>query len=189
MNTNTRLRTTRRVSIVAAALLVLTGCSPVAEASSAAGESVTMTDGWVKAAPEGMTAAFGTLTNDSDEDVVVVSATTEVAGSTELHEIVVDDAGKSTMREVENGFTIPADGSLTLEPGADHLMLMGLTGPVVAGEELSFTLTFADDSTMTFTAPVKDYSGAQEEYSDHDMDHDSDHEMDDESGHEGHGEN
>ncbi len=43
-------------------------------------------------------------------------------------------------------------------------MLMGLQKPLVAGEETSFTLTFSDDSTYTFTAPVKDYSGANETY-------------------------
>ena len=111
-----------------------------------------------------------------------VSATTEAAESTELHETVVDDAGKSTMRQVEGGFTIPAEGSIDLEPGGDHLMLMGLTGPVEAGVEVSFTLTFGDDSTMSFTAPAKDYSGAQEEYSSHD-EHD---EHDEHGGEDGH---
>lgn len=161
----------RALAILAAAMLTLTACAPAEELpvpAVPAGEHVTMTDPWVKAAPDGMTAAFGTLANPTEHDIIVVSATTEVAESTELHETVVDDAGKSTMRQVEGGFTIPAEGSIDLEPGGDHLMLMGLTGPVEAGVEVSFTLTFEDDSTMSFTAPAKDYSGAQEEYSSHD---------------------
>ena len=48
-------------------------------------------------------------------------------------------------------------------------MLMDLPEPVVAGDELSFTLTFSDDSTLDFTAPAKDYAGANENYEDGDM--------------------
>ena len=171
----------RALALLAGALLTasaLTACAPAADtqpASPAAGESVAITDPWVKAAPDGMTAAFGTLENPTGEDIVVVSAKTGIASSTELHETVADESGKMTMRQVEGGFTIPADGTLDLEPGANHLMLMGLTGPALAGEEVTFTLTFADDSTMSFTAPVKDYSGAKEEYSDHEMPEDGGH--------------
>ncbi|UNK70029.1 copper chaperone PCu(A)C [Microbacterium sp. H1-D42] len=174
MNHRTHTTAPRVLALIAASLIALTGCAPAAAPTAepkpaVAGDSVTVSDAWVKAAPEGMTAAFGTLSNPTGHDIIVVSATTEAAASAQLHETVADDAGKMTMRQVEGGFTIPASGSLDLEPGANHLMLMGLTEPVQAGEEIAFTLTFSDDSTMSFSAPVKDYSGAQEEYSDHDM--------------------
>lgn len=62
-------------------------------------------------------------------------------------------------------------------------MLMDLVEPLEAGQEIVFTLTFSDDSSVEFSAPVKDYSGANENYdegdeegndehSGHDMDHD-----------------
>ncbi|MFD5224713.1 copper chaperone PCu(A)C [Microbacterium sp. NPDC058342] len=162
-----------------AALLLLTGCAPAVDAPAStparsAGESTTITDAWVKAAPDGMTAAFGVLGNPTGEDVTVVSARTDSAKTMELHETVANDAGAMVMREIDGGFAIPADGDLALEPGGNHLMMMGLTAPLRAGEEVSFTLTFSDDSTMSFTAPVKDYSGANEEYSGQDMDMDGD---------------
>ena len=68
------------------------------------------------------------------------------------------------MREKDGGFVIPAGGKLALEPGANHIMLMGLSGPLTAGSDVTFTLTFSDDSTYEVTAPVKDYSGANENY-------------------------
>lgn len=43
-------------------------------------------------------------------------------------------------------------------------MLMGLTEPIVAGAENTFTLTLSDGSTVEFTVPAKDYSGANESY-------------------------
>ncbi|MDQ0646374.1 copper(I)-binding protein [Microbacterium natoriense] len=119
---------------------------------------------WVKAADEGMSAGFGMLRNSGEQDVTVVSAQTEASSMVELHETVENDAGEMVMREREGGFVIPAGGTLTLEPGANHIMLMDLAKPLKAGDEVAFTLTFSDGSTVDFTAPVKDYSGANENY-------------------------
>lgn len=176
MSTTTK-HLTRLAALAAVSLIALTGCA-AAEApteSAPAGETVAITDAWVKATDEDMSAAFGTLTNDGDDDITVVSATTDAAGMVELHETVENEAGEMIMREIEGGFSIPAGGSLLLEPGADHIMLMGLTGALSAGDEVTVTLTFSDDSTYEFTAPVKDYSGANENYDEGDdhegMDH------------------
>jgi copper(I)-binding protein len=164
-----RLTTTRAGALLAVATLALAGCGTTADASSddvaaPAGENVALTDGWVKAADSGMSAAFGGLTNSGTEDVTVVSATTEASSMLELHETVENETGAMIMREIEGGFIIPAGETLDLEPGGDHIMLMDLTDPLEAGEEVTFTLTFSDDSTYEFAAPVKDYSGANENY-------------------------
>ncbi|WP_136707476.1 copper chaperone PCu(A)C [Agromyces sp. H66] len=134
--------------------------SPVADAAA----SVTLTDGWAKAAESGMTAVFGSLENAGAEDVVVVSAATDAADAIELHEVVADGSGTMTMREKEGGFPIPAGDHAHLEPGGDHIMLMGLTGPLLPGDELDLTITFDDGSSLDLTVPVKDYEGANESY-------------------------
>ena len=92
-----------------------------------------------------------------------------IAGEVELHETVENETGEMTMREKGGGFTIAPGDALTLEPGGNHIMLMNLPQPVAAGDELSFTLTFSDDSTLDFTAPAKDYAGANENYDGGDM--------------------
>jgi copper(I)-binding protein len=168
--------TTRFGVVLAAAALMLTGCastSATAEAAPAA-DSVGIADPWVTSADEGMSAAFGELSNSSDQDITVVSAESDASSMLELHETVENDSGEMVMREIDGGFVIPAGGSLTLEPGANHIMLMDLTAPLMAGEEATFTLTFSDGSTFEFTAPVKDYSGASENYEGDDMDMDMD---------------
>lgn len=170
-----RTTTTRLGVLLAVAAFALTGCatSPAATAEDVtAGESVSISDGWVKSADEGMSAAFGELTNDSDRDITVVSATTEASSMLELHETVENDSGEMVMRQIDGGFVIPAGGSLALEPGGNHIMLMDLTAPLKAGEEVTFVLTFSDESTYEFTAPVKDYSGANETYEGDEMDMD-----------------
>lgn len=161
--------TVRFAALVAAALLALTGCAstaPSSEPTTTAGASVTMADAWVKSAEEGMSAAFGVLSNDGDQDVTVVSAETEASGMVQLHETVENESGEMVMREKDGGFVIPAGGTLTLEPGANHIMLMDLAAPLTAGDEVAFVLTFSDGSSYEFTAPVKDYTGANENYDD-----------------------
>lgn len=178
--TRTRHSTAPRLGgIVAVSLLALTGCAATGAAAPArsapAGDTVAIEDGWVKSADTGMSAAFGTLVNDGAEDVTVVSAESPASSMLELHETVENEAGEMIMREIEGGFVIPAGGSIELAPGADHLMLMDLTAPLKAGDTVSMTLTFSDDSTYEFDAPVKDYSGANENYEEGDehegMDH------------------
>lgn len=159
-------RTNARLGALAlVAALALTGCAttPATDTATEA-DGVTITDAWVKSAETGMSAAFGELANTGTEDVTVVSATTEASSMIELHETVENDSGEMVMREKDGGFIIPAGGSFMLEPGGNHIMLMDLTAPLVAGDDVTFTLTFADDSTLQFTAPVKDYSGANETY-------------------------
>jgi copper(I)-binding protein len=173
---NTRATTRIGILLVASAL-ALSGCAttaPAAEETVVAGDSVTIADSWVKAAESGMSAGFGVLTNDSDTDVTVVSAASPASSMLELHETVENDSGEMVMQPVE-GFTIPAGGDFALEPGANHIMFMDLTAPLVAGDEVEITLTFSDGSTFTFTAPVKEYSGANETYEgDMDMDMEGD---------------
>lgn len=159
-------------SVLTAAALLLTGCG---QGSTTAGPSetvsasqstvaLTVTDPWVKAAEDGMSAAFGTMTNTSDKDVTIMSASTPASPMVELHETVMGSNGTMQMQEKQGGFVIPAKGKLVLEPGANHIMLMGLTKPVKAGDDISFALKLKDGSTVTFTAQGKDFVGANENY-------------------------
>ncbi|ACZ21116.1 uncharacterized conserved protein [Sanguibacter keddieii DSM 10542] len=162
-------RSVPSLALAVASLVVLAGCSTAdadqpAASGASAGDSVTVDDAWVKAADSGMSAAFGDLTNTGTDDVTVVSVTSPASTALELHETVENESGAMVMREKQDGFTIPAGGELLLEPGGNHIMLMDLTEPLVAGDEVTVTLTFSDDSTLDLTAPVKDYAGANESY-------------------------
>lgn len=171
MNTLHTLKTAASLGATVALLLALAGCaspgtsgSAAADTAAAEAASVSVEDAWVKSAEEGMSAAFGTLENSSDTDVIVVAATTTASEMIELHETVENDSGEMVMRAKDGGFVIPAGGELHLEPGGSHIMLMGLAQPIAAGDEITFTLEFEDGSTLDFTAPGKDYEGANENY-------------------------
>lgn len=180
----------RAAALAASAVLLLASCGEDTDAAAdTAGDSGATTsqdgdaavsssgfsidDPWVKSAESGMTAAFGTLVNAGSEPLTVVSAASDVASTMELHETVASDSGSMAMQPKEGGFTVEPGGTHELAPGGDHVMIMGLTRPVLAGEDVTITFTFDDGSTQEVTATAKDFSGAEEEYvGDSDMDTD-----------------
>jgi hypothetical protein len=110
-----------------------------------------------------MTAIFGTLTNTTGSEITVVSGSTPVAKLVELHEVAMVD-GAMKMRPKAGGFVVPANGTHVLKPGSDHIMLMGLTGPVAAGQTVEITLKTSDGTTITATAIGKEIAAGNETY-------------------------
>ncbi|MFC7448164.1 copper chaperone PCu(A)C [Rhodococcus daqingensis] len=166
MITFTRTRMT--VAGVAAIGLALAGCSGDSGSSAArtdlAATSITLEEQWVKAADSGMTAMFGTLRNNSDADLLLTEVSSPASLRVELHEMADGGAGSTVMRRKQGGITVPAGGSYTLEPGADHVMLFDLPAPIKAGTEVPFTFLFGEAGTAEFTAQVRAFAGAKEEY-------------------------
>ena len=62
--------------------------------------------------------------------------------------------GVMSMKEVEGGIEIPAGGTIQLEPGGNHVMLMGLKAPLVEGETLPLTLVFEKAGKVDVDVPV-----------------------------------
>lgn len=161
-------RLARRLGASAALSLLAVFATACSDAESvapvAAGERISMNDQWIKAADSGMSAAFGNLENTGDEPVTLVAAASPVSDRVEIHEVVPDSTGAKTMRPKEGGITIPANGVVTLRPGADHLMFMDLKQPLRTGTETSITLSFSDGSSTVVTAQVRDFAGGNENY-------------------------
>ena len=134
-------------------------------AEATASGTIAVSDPWVKAAEDGMTAAFGAITNGTSGDLVLTGATTSASREVQLHETSPDGSGGMSMQEKEGGFELPAGEELVLEPGGHHLMLMDLTEPLRPGDQVELTLVFSEGTEHQFSATVKDYAGAQEHYS------------------------
>ncbi|GHH69687.1 hypothetical protein GCM10017673_20520 [Streptosporangium violaceochromogenes] len=137
--------------------------APASPSAPADAPPLTITDPWVKTTRKGMTAAFGTLVNNTDVAMTVVSGSTPLSPKVELHE-VVDSGGKMIMRPKEGGFVVPARGTHPLQPGGDHIMLMGVTKEVKPGAQVAFTLTLQGGESLEFTAVGKDFAGGREDY-------------------------
>ncbi len=69
-----------------------------------------------------MSAGYLVLHNNTDEAIRITRVTSPQFGNVEIHETRVTD-GIARMRELE-ALVVPARGSVTLERGGKHLMLM-----------------------------------------------------------------
>jgi copper(I)-binding protein len=59
-----------------------------------------------------------------------------------------------SMKEVAS-VTIPANGSVTFEPGGYHIMLIGLAKPLKDGQKFDLNLGFLNGGVVKATATVK----------------------------------
>lgn len=160
---------------VAAASVLLAGCSTDSD-SNESGHSndhaaIQVSEAWVKAADDGMTAAFAELKNGTEATLTITKVTSNASPDTQLHETVTDDQHNSMMQEVTAGFTLEPEQELLLEPGGNHIMLMDLSKPLKPGEEVTFTFHFSDGSAQNFKAIVKEFEGANESYESHGKKH------------------
>lgn len=143
------------------------GASSTAAGASATAESsdIMLINGVVRAMTEGadMTAIFGMVHNNTDQDITITGFTASIpAEKYEVHEVV-----DGVMRPLEGGLVIPAGGMHELKPGSDHFMLMGVTDPVMAGEEVDVTLELADGTAVNVgSVPVRTIGAGGESYGD-----------------------
>ena len=116
---------------------------------------------YVRATPPNAqnSAAFLQLSNHSTELATLVSVSSSRAKKVELHNHLLLD-GMMKMRQVESIEVAPM-ATVALQPGGYHIMLMGLTEPLVVGQEVSFTLTLLSGEELTFVAPVKSIKAKQ----------------------------
>ncbi|MEM9663563.1 MAG: copper chaperone PCu(A)C [Bacteroidota bacterium] len=119
-------------------------------------EALTVRDAWSRPAPDqGMGAAYLEIANTSSVPDTLLTATSNVALRVELHETFDAGEGMRGMREVEAGFPIPAGGTLAMEPGGFHVMLIGLREPLVQGAVWSLELNFAQAGTRRVEVTVR----------------------------------
>ncbi|WP_104105420.1 copper chaperone PCu(A)C [Nocardioides sp. 616] len=174
----------RALSGAAVALLLgsaLTACGEEASSSSAgdrpssastsastgANPVLEVEDPWVRATTgtkdPTMSAAFMTLDNTGDVALRVVGASSEVAGTAQLHEMATVD-GKSAMRQMPDGIALAPGRGQLLQPGGMHVMLMDLTTGLAPGDEVELTLELDDGSQVEVTAPVKEFTEEEGHY-------------------------
>ncbi|SFC35116.1 copper chaperone PCu(A)C [Tropicimonas isoalkanivorans] len=99
-------------------------------------------------------AAFMEIRNTGDTDDRLIAAASDIAQRVELHTHISDANGVMQMVQVEEGFPIPAGDTHLLKRGGDHVMFMGLNGPMNDGDTIHVTLTFEKAGEMTLDIPV-----------------------------------
>ncbi|KGY10058.1 copper chaperone PCu(A)C [Vibrio sinaloensis] len=132
-------------------LLATLALSPLAQANM----DIMTHHAYARATPPNAatSAVFAEIMNRSENDRVIVSASTEAAGKVELHD-VIKEGDVMKMRQIES-ITVSANGKVELKPGSLHIMLFDLTQPLVEGEAIDVQITFANGQKQTFNAPIK----------------------------------
>lgn len=134
--------------------MLAVAAAPAAAPTATPAAQPTATRAWARATPPGLTvgAAYVTLTGGAEPDRLV-GASSPRASMVQIH-VIVESNGVAGMREVD-GVDVPAGRTVVLAPGGTHLMLMGLDGPLVAGQSLPLTLEFERAGRIDVVAQVR----------------------------------
>ena len=122
---------------------------------------------YVRATPPHLpnSTAFMSVINDSNSDIAIIKASSNVSKVVELHTHDMKD-GVMKMYQVPQ-INIPANGKTVLKPGGFHIMFIGLNQPLKVGNEVSLTLEFSNGETKTITAPIKKVMAGMKHHGDH----------------------
>mgnify|MGYP001815023715 FL=1 len=130
-------------------LLLCTSMTALAESQPV------VSDAWVREAPPGarMLAAYLTIENTADEDLVLVDVSSPQFAHVMMHRSVVID-GMARMTH-EDSLIVPAGTKLELKPGSYHLMMPAPDTQLVAGDPVLFVLQFSNGSQLEVHTEVR----------------------------------
>lgn len=119
-------------------------------------QDISVSDGYLRSSTPSSTtgAAFFTLTNGTMSDDRLLSAQSDMAERVELHTHSEGANGVMRMGEIEGGMALPAGQMHVFARGGDHLMFIGLKGPLEEGTQVPVTLTFERAGAVRVTLPV-----------------------------------
>jgi periplasmic copper chaperone A len=135
--------------------LSLSACDKAPVSASLDAPKLAVSDYYVLA-PRGenkATAAYVTITNSGKVDDRLIAVACDCAKESQLHTMSMD-GNVMKMAQAKDGFLIKAGETLKLARGGHHVMLMGLTKPLVADKTQGFDLKFEKAGKITVLMPV-----------------------------------
>ena len=123
-------------------------------AQAAPAAKVTVTDAWCRPAPAGALAGGCYVTLKANADDRLVSVETTAADRGEIHTMSMD-GGVMRMRKLADGIALPAGQTVTLKPGAEHLMIIGPKIALTAGAKVPLVLKFRNAPPVKLDAVVR----------------------------------
>lgn len=112
-------------------------------------------DAWVRETPPGskITALYMNINNAGDKDDTLVSVSTNVSKSAEIHNTLVDDKGVAKMDMIERVIATSGE-TVKFEPGGMHVMLIDLKHPLKSGDTVQLDLIFETAGKVGIEAKV-----------------------------------
>lgn len=125
-----------------AALALALGSTPLVAHSFTVG-AIKIGHPWTRETAPAQTTGAGymTITNSGTTADTLVSISSPAAKEVQIHTMSMA-GGVMRMRQLTGGLPIPAGGTVTLKPGAFHLMLIGLKAPLKQGTKIPAELRF-----------------------------------------------
>jgi copper(I)-binding protein len=148
------------ISIGIAIIAAQCGVTPAPEGAASAIQKgtpkVMIIDPWTRPSPTGTGngAIYMTLMNEGEQADVLLSVETEVAEAAELHESKLE--GDVMKMSPISSIEIPSGGSVSLEPGGKHIMLINLKQPLTLGEKVPLLLNFEKSGSLTVEAEIRE---------------------------------
>ena len=118
---------------------------------------IAVQNAWVRPTVGEQDATGAYLTITSQEPLALVGVATPAAETAEVHEMKMD--GDIMRMRMAERIEIKAGEALELKPGGYHLMLMALTAPIQAGQEIELSLQFEKADGSKIEMPVKAVAG------------------------------
>lgn len=133
-----------------------------AATTSAQAESLEVSNAWVRQGPPTaqVLAAYMTLANPGTQELAITGASSPQFESVEIHRTEIVD-GMARMIPQER-LSIPAGGSVALEPGGLHLMLINAKQPLAADATVQIELRLDGGGSVSVAAPVRADAGMHE---------------------------
>jgi periplasmic copper chaperone A len=141
----------RTAFLVLMVSMLLAACRPARITTG----SLDVRNAWARPAAEGDNGAiYFVIENGTAQDDVLLSGRTDLASAVELHESKMEGDHMSMHQQDE--VVLPAGEAVEFSPGGLHIMLVGLTRELKAGETFDITLVFKQAGEKIVSVSVKD---------------------------------
>lgn len=155
----------RLLSLVALTVLLLIATATGIRAHDANVGDLTIVHAYARASagPAKVGVVFLNIRNSGDtaDQLVNIVVGPDIAKKAALHTHIMEgDIAK--MRRVDGGIAIPVQGTVMMQPGGLHIMLMGLKAPLIEGDSFMITLTFERAGEISLEVRVLGVSAGTE---------------------------
>lgn len=143
----------RRLIALLLPMSCLAALLPAAEAADYKLGSLAIEHPWARPSTGRTGAAYFVVRNEGKSDDALLKVECARAAKAQVHEMKMDGA-IMRMRAVER-LAIPAGGTVAVEPGGLHIMLVGLAAPLKSGEAFPMTLVFEKAGRIDVSVDVQ----------------------------------
>lgn len=145
-------------------VFLLTACG----VTGTEGTDIEVHDPWARPAFQGMnTAVYFLMHNHSNAGDEILSATTDIAETAELHKSEMGDNDVMQMN-LQASVPLPADAEIEFQPGGLHIMLTNISRDLNVGDSFTVTLHFKVHPELVMTILVLDDGSSDHSHMDMD---------------------